>query len=131
MRSNCSASGAAQLSLSAFLKGFKEKPNFIGEVSERRPWAIKREDRPADFAGRSKFRLGCLGYRGLSIRVSILSHPRSGFDIPSRHQSDQPTRSYCENAGGKYRDPLHEAPIIILEGMCFLDTVLMPMLFGQ
>ena len=57
IRNNCSASGAAQLSLSAFLKGFKEKPNFIGEVSERRPWAIKREDRPAVFAGRSKFRL--------------------------------------------------------------------------
>ncbi len=46
-----------QLSLSAFLKGFNENPNFIGEVSERRPWAIKREDRPAVFAGRSKSRL--------------------------------------------------------------------------
>ncbi len=29
------------------------KPHFFGEAPERRPWAIKREDRPAAFAGRS------------------------------------------------------------------------------
>src|SRR5688500_15949268 len=28
--------------------------HFFGEVPERRPWAYKREDRPAVFAGRSK-----------------------------------------------------------------------------
>jgi hypothetical protein len=32
-------------------------PHFSGEVSERRPWVFKREDRPADFAGRSKSRI--------------------------------------------------------------------------
>ena len=32
----------------------KERYIFFGEVSEPRPWAIKREDRPAVFAGRSE-----------------------------------------------------------------------------
>src|SRR6266699_1653811 len=27
-----------------------KSPHFFGEASERRPWAIKREDRPAAFA---------------------------------------------------------------------------------
>jgi hypothetical protein len=31
--------------------------HFFGEAPERRPWAIKREDRSAAFAGRSKSRL--------------------------------------------------------------------------
>ncbi len=35
-------------------KGLKS-PYFFGEASERRPWAIKREDRPTAFAGRSFF----------------------------------------------------------------------------
>jgi hypothetical protein len=30
--------------------------HFFGEVSDRRPWAKKREDRPAAFAGRSTSR---------------------------------------------------------------------------
>jgi len=37
--------------------------HFFGETPERRPWAIKREDRPAAFAGRSKLlSLACPGY---------------------------------------------------------------------
>ena len=32
----------------------QESLHFFGEAPERRPWAIKREDRPAAFAGRSK-----------------------------------------------------------------------------
>ena len=32
---------------------FLNQPHFFGEAPERRPWAIKREDRPAAFAGRS------------------------------------------------------------------------------
>jgi len=32
----------------------QESLHFFGETPERRPWAIKREDRPAAFAGRSK-----------------------------------------------------------------------------
>ena len=32
----------------------KQKAHFFGEAPERRPWAIKREDRPAAFAGRSE-----------------------------------------------------------------------------
>src|SRR5215831_320292 len=31
-------------------------PIFFGEAPERRPWATKREDRPAAFAGRSFLR---------------------------------------------------------------------------
>jgi hypothetical protein len=31
------------------------KVHFFGDVSERRPWALKRDDRPAAFAGRSKW----------------------------------------------------------------------------
>jgi hypothetical protein len=40
-------------------------PHFFGEAPERRPWAIKREDRPAAFAGRSDSSLWptVLGYR--------------------------------------------------------------------
>ena len=41
---------------------FRLTPYFTGEVSERRPWVFKREDRPADFAGRSKSRLLPLGH---------------------------------------------------------------------
>jgi hypothetical protein len=38
---------------------FLKSAHFFGEAPERRPWAIKREDRPAAFAGRSKSRLSC------------------------------------------------------------------------
>ena len=34
-----------------------QEPHFFGEAPEQRPWATKREDRPAAFAGRSKSRL--------------------------------------------------------------------------
>jgi len=33
-----------------------KSPIFFGGAPERRPWAIKREDRPAAFAGRSSLR---------------------------------------------------------------------------
>ena len=52
----------------------RNQAHFFGEVSERRPWAFKREDRPAAFAGRSasrSFGLLPLGYRScLHRRVS-------------------------------------------------------------
>ena len=57
----------------------KSKAHFFGEVSERRPWALKRADRPAAFAGRSESRffvLLPLGYQScLHGRVSYpISH---------------------------------------------------------
>ena len=39
------------------LRDYLKPAHFFGEAPERRPWAIKREDRPAAFAGRSKSRL--------------------------------------------------------------------------
>jgi hypothetical protein len=61
---------------------FRLTPYFSGEVSERRPWVLKREDRPADFAGRSKFRLLPLqhpeAYDGqVPIRVARYQNGRS------------------------------------------------------
>src|SRR5207245_7482383 len=44
----------------------------FGEAPERRPWAIKREDRPAAFAGRS-FCLSGTGIARLPTSASILS----------------------------------------------------------
>jgi hypothetical protein len=56
----------------------KIKSHFFGEVSERRPLGLKREDRPAVFAGRSESQF-CLaplrlGYRSCLHKASILSH---------------------------------------------------------
>ena len=50
--------------------------HFIGEAFERRPWAIKREDRPAAFAGRSFGRFNGIGYR---------SAYTGEYPIPPRH----------------------------------------------
>src|SRR5215469_8746718 len=46
--------------------------HFFGEAPERRPWAIKRENRPAAFAGRS-FCLSGPGILRLPTWASILS----------------------------------------------------------
>jgi hypothetical protein len=47
---------------------FQSQPHFFGESPERRPWAIKREDRPAAFAGRSESRLSCpSGHRDTAV----------------------------------------------------------------
>jgi len=52
----------------------QESLHFFGETPERRPWAIKREDRPAAFAGRSQLLTPRLsGIPPVSTRVSILS----------------------------------------------------------
>jgi ABC transporter len=55
----------------------RTKPNFFGEVSERRPWALNREDRPAAFAGRSESVLLRDRIPVLPTRASILSRPQA------------------------------------------------------
>ena len=45
--------GLPQAPLPLSLTGRKQNRHFFGEAPERRPWAIKREIRPAAFAGRS------------------------------------------------------------------------------
>jgi hypothetical protein len=46
--------GARGLVLSEPAKNKRSSLHFFGEAPERRPWAIKRDDRPAAFAGRSE-----------------------------------------------------------------------------
>jgi len=48
---------------------------FFGEAPERRPWAIKREDRPAAFAGRSF----CIFRLGYFVRL----HRRVSYPTPA------------------------------------------------
>ena len=45
----------AREGFSVFRPRKQKSLHFFGEAPERRPWAIKREDRPAAFAGRSKW----------------------------------------------------------------------------
>src|SRR3974377_518470 len=56
--------------------------HFFGEVPEQRPWATKREDRPAAFAGRSSC-LPSLGY--LACLHSRVSYPTTipALDTPA------------------------------------------------
>src|SRR5215469_4246662 len=62
--------------------------HFFGEAPERRPWAIKRENRPAAFAGRSK----CLsdGIHAVPTQASILS--RSFLPSDTRQQVNTRSR---------------------------------------
>src|SRR5580704_15057313 len=75
--------------LQSFCPIQENQPHFFGEVSERRPWASKREDRPAAFAGRSKLVLAA-GIPLMPIQASILSHPplRSP-NMPTRNPRNQ------------------------------------------
>ena len=57
----------------------KKALHFFGETPERRLWAIKREDRPAAFAGRSKLLPRLFGILPAPTHVSILSR-----SFPSR-----------------------------------------------
>jgi hypothetical protein len=92
---------------------------FSGEVSERRPWAYKRESRPKGFqigfslclnprrpgdgiAGNQDPRM----YRG-KYRDQLLFVLRRSMIVggePPKVGGDQ-----FENLGGKYRDPLHKS----------------------
>ncbi len=58
-------------------KSVNKKPHFFGEAPEQRPWAIKREDRPAAFCRALLFELFDrlrLGYLFVPTWASILSH---------------------------------------------------------
>jgi hypothetical protein len=91
--------------------------NFFGEVSERRPWAFKREDRPAPFAGRSESVLLRDRIPPLSTRVSILSSRKTRVKLRQFITGRQPEKSrriYLANVGGKERDPLQHAELSLL-----------------
>ena len=58
---------------------FLKSAHFFGEAPQRRPWAIKRENRPAAFAGRSKSRpLGPSGRRDTAVAYT------AKYPIPPR-----------------------------------------------
>jgi len=63
-------------------------PHFYGEVSERRPWAFKREDRPKGVPNSSA---------AWSRRNTAEAHS----------QTAKLARKQRANLGGKHRDPLH------------------------
>src|ERR1041385_5023080 len=95
-----------------------QNPDFFGEAPERRPWAIKREDRPAAFAGRSSSRLSLvwqLGYRPcLPRRVSYPNLARVPNKVPQRSGSDSEklTGKDREDLGGKDCEALqHRRPL--------------------
>jgi hypothetical protein len=79
--------------------------HFFGEASEQRPWAFKREDRPAVFAGRSE-----LLSRSRDTHFCLhkpVSYP--ALNANARHRRQQPGKSaekHCENFGGKHRGSL-------------------------
>ena len=87
--------------------------HFFGEASERRPWAVKREDRPAAFAGRSKSRLlgssrcrdTAVAYTG-EYPIPPRIHRADSFCAP-RLESEKPAGDYRENVGGNDCDALH------------------------
>jgi hypothetical protein len=95
------------LSMSAELQN---QSHFFGEASERRPWASKREDRPAAFAGRSEWvfpgRDTGRAYTGeypIPPTRSAAIVRRSG-----RTGIREISRKILENLGGKDRDSLQE-----------------------
>jgi hypothetical protein len=69
------------------------KSHFFGDVSERRPWALKRDDRPAAFAGRFQmvFVLWLTGYRlCLHGRVSYPTYDEFNRSCPHRSATTNP-----------------------------------------
>jgi len=81
----------------------KKQPAFLWKASERRPWAIKREDRPAAFAGRPEWVSSM--HTGLPVvptRASILSralHASQGAEV--RNPRNQPGSSVRRSRGKK------------------------------
>ena len=89
------------------------KPHFFGEASERRPWAIKREDRPAAFAGRSSSRFYSFGgwdtYRAYTGEYPIppwhvLRALRARLSVGD---CEKPAGKDLENVGRHDCDALH------------------------
>src|SRR5205823_3283392 len=79
-------------------------------------WAIKREDRPAAFAGRSSFRLLLTGIPVVPIQASILSHAAC-VPYQRRRQlrprdSEKPAGKDRENVGGEDRGALQKVNIL-------------------
>lgn len=93
--------------LFAFRYRKQENLHFFGETPERRPWATKREDRPAAFAGRSK-----LLSRVVRDTTGVYT---TEYPIPLLHvtmyseagQFDNLAGNYRQNVEGKQCDPLH------------------------
>jgi hypothetical protein len=81
---------------------------FFGEAPEQRPWAIKREDRPAVFAGRSDGIFSGAGY-------TLCLHRRVSYPALLCHQAQPATesaksvRKKRENFEGKEPDALQLA----------------------
>ncbi len=81
----------------------KKTPAFFWKVSERRPWATKREDRPAAFAGR--FRMASFLQTRIPIvptHASILSRALHAGD----RESDKSAGKYRESFEGEERGAL-------------------------
>jgi hypothetical protein len=95
-------------------RGSLKSAHFFGEAPERRPWATKREDRRAAFAGRSKslswFLPLLLGYR--HCLYSQVSYPTpypstDTFSKPNRRESEKPAGTYRENIESEHCGALH------------------------
>ena len=102
------------------VRGFQIKPISLVKLSERRPWAIKREDRPAAFAGRSKsvFWIFCRsGYRScLHRRVSYPTRVLPQHRGPVTQERNPKMRQ------GKKRTPSGEKSVTRYNHLHFLAT---------
>ena len=88
---------------------------FGGASEEMRPWAIKREDRPAAFAGRSDsgFRSSCRWDTGRAYTSEYpipLARPHQpSSDGQAGKESEKQAGNYADTIGGNERDPLQQA----------------------
>jgi hypothetical protein len=81
--------------LSAFRQRKQESLHFFGEAPERRPWAIKREDRPAAFAGRFQMEFPF----GIHVSAYTGEYPIP----PSRYRPTRPVTEF-EKSTGRQRE---------------------------
>jgi len=112
-------SGPSPVLLVPARRARKSNAHFFGEVSERRPWALKRADRPAAFAGRSASRffvLLPLGYQSclhgrLSYPIShiLRRHPPLGRPKRKRRKSHWQHRAK-RSWGVTVPPPKHRTP---------------------
>jgi hypothetical protein len=100
----------------------------------RRPWAIKREDRPAAFAGRSKSRLpGPSGPRDTVLPIQAVSYPTPHHltAASARHAAGNPrnqpeiiVRTPGETNAAHYRKERSESPRKLLaDPRLWMDSV--------
>jgi hypothetical protein len=86
----------------------RSQQHFFGEVPEQRPWAIKRDDRPAALAGRSE--LIWIQSAGIPVclhRPSILSHCCQGGGGKGFPKIEKPARNQRETVEEKQSGSLH------------------------